>query len=105
MIFFDVSFENEKLAENYKQLMRELGTLKYVNWLELMTLFTQEMLLRGFLARDCVYVSFSHQESHVRKYLSAVMEVFTLIRKGIDAGKISKMLKSPVAHTGFTRLT
>lgn len=28
MIFFDVSFENEKLAENYKQLMRELGTLK-----------------------------------------------------------------------------
>jgi len=77
----------------------------YENSQELITLFTQEMLERGFLARDSVYVSYSHKETDVEIYMSAVKEVFKKIKKGMDTNKISKMLKGPVAHTGFKRLT
>ena len=69
------------------------------------TLFVQEMLRRGFLAKDSVYVSYAHKEHHVRAYLSAVDEAFALIKKAIDAKAVYKLLEGPVAHGGFKRLT
>jgi len=69
------------------------------------TLFTQEMLDRGFLASKSVYVSYSHTDEHVSKYLENVDEVFGIIRKTIDGGKIRNSLRGPVAHAGFKRLT
>jgi glutamate-1-semialdehyde aminotransferase len=69
------------------------------------TLFTQEMLKRGFLASKSVYVSYSHSNRHVEKYLSNAGEVFGIIRQGIDNGTINSLLKGPVAHEGFKRLT
>jgi glutamate-1-semialdehyde aminotransferase len=69
------------------------------------TLFTQEMLERGFLASKSVYVSYSHSNQHVEDYLSNVEEVFGIIQQGIENGKIESLLKGPVAHEGFKRLT
>jgi len=69
------------------------------------TLFTQEMLERGFLASKSVYVSYSHQEAHVREYLEVVDEVFELLREAVQTGTVRQRLKGPVAHTGFRRLT
>jgi len=69
------------------------------------TLFTQEMLKRGFLASKSVYVSYSHTNRHVEEYLSNAEEVFGIIRQGIDNGTINSLLKGPVAHEGFKRLT
>jgi len=69
------------------------------------TLFTQEMLERGFLASKSVYVSYSHSNLHVEDYLSNVEEVFGIIQHGIENGKINSLLKGPVAHEGFKRLT
>ena len=71
----------------------------------LLTLFTQEMLNRGFLASKSVYVSYSHTEEHVRKYLENVDEVFGIIKEAIGKDNVYLLLKGPVAHTGFTRLT
>jgi len=71
----------------------------------LRTLFTQEMLKRGFLASSSVYVSYSHTEEHVEKYLENVDEVFKILRKAIETNAIYKLLKGPVAHKGFRRLT
>lgn len=68
------------------------------------TLFTQEMLDRGFLASRSVYVSYSHTEEHVLKYLENIDEVFKFIKKAIESGKIQRFLRGPVAHTGFKRL-
>ena len=68
------------------------------------TLFTQEMLNRGFLASKSVYVSYSHTEQHVAKYLENVDEVFGIIRKAIENGKVRSFLNGPIAHTGFRRL-
>ncbi len=68
------------------------------------TLFTQEMLERGFLASKSLYASYAHTEEHVSRYLECVDEVFRLIKKAIDRGELRKMLKGPVAQTGFKRL-
>ena len=69
------------------------------------TLFTQEMLERGFLASKSVYVSYSHTEEHVEKYLENVDEVFWLIKKAIEKDNLYSLLKGPTAHIGFKRLT
>lgn len=69
------------------------------------TLFTQEMLKRGFLASKAVYVSYSHKEKHIKEYLKNVDEVFKIIKKAMRNRSVRGLLKGPVAHTGFKRLT
>lgn len=71
----------------------------------LRTLFTQEMLKRGFLAGPSVYVSYAHKNHHVKSYLKAVDEVFGIIKKALESKNPKKFLKGPVAHSGFKRLT
>lgn len=68
------------------------------------TLFTQEMLSRGFLASTSIMLSYAHNVVHIKKYLTAVDEVFALIKKAIDEKKLSALLKGPVSHSGFQRL-
>lgn len=71
----------------------------------LRTLFTQEMLSRGYLAGTSVYVSYAHKEKQVTSYLEAVDEVFAILKKAIQKRTIPEYLKGPVAHIGFKRLT
>jgi glutamate-1-semialdehyde aminotransferase len=71
----------------------------------LQTLFTQEMLDRGFLASKSVYASYSHTEECVENYLENVDEVFGIIKKAIEKDSVYGLLKGPVAHEGFKRLT
>ena len=70
-----------------------------------MTLFTQEMLKRGYLAGKSVYVSYSHKEKDVKNYLKDVDEVFGKIKYAIEKEKIYNLLEVPVAKSGFKRLT
>lgn len=70
----------------------------------LKTLFTQEMLERGFLATTALFASCAHTDAHIRTYLKAVDEVFAVLKKALDTKTIRKRLKGPVAHTGFQRL-
>lgn len=69
------------------------------------TLFTQEMLNRGFLASKQVYISYSHQEEHIKTYLGNVDKVFGIIKDAINKDNVHSLLKGPVAHSGFRRLT
>ncbi|MCX6654475.1 MAG: aminotransferase class III, partial [Candidatus Bathyarchaeota archaeon] len=73
--------------------------------LEAQTLFTQLMLEKGFLAGKSFYSSFAHLPRHIKKYELAACEVFEIIANAIANGNIDQMLKGPVAHTGFKRLT
>jgi glutamate-1-semialdehyde aminotransferase len=68
------------------------------------TLFTQEMLGRGFLASKSLYASYAHTETHVRKYLENVDQVFKMMGEAVEKGTVRKLLRGPVAHTGFQRL-
>ncbi len=77
----------------------------YENAQELKTLFTQEMLMKGYLASSSVYVSYSHTKRIVTEYLKAVDEVFGIIKEAIDRNNANSLLKGPTAHNGFQRLT
>ncbi len=68
------------------------------------TLFSQEMLKRGFLASNAVYISFSFKSKYVSKYLKALEEVFMLLSEAIKDDKVHKLLDGPVAQKGFQRL-
>ena len=68
------------------------------------TLFTQEMLDRGFLASKSVYVSYAHTREHVSKYLENVDEVFATIKRAAESKNVRAFLRGPVAEVGFKRL-
>lgn len=78
---------------------------EYENSLVLKTLFTQEMLKKGFLASNVFYASFAHKENDVKNYLSAVDSVFEYISQAIKNGNAELLLDGPVCHEGFQRLT
>ena len=80
-------------------------SFNYPNYLELKTLFTQLMLERGFLASTGIYTSFAHKEKYVNLYLDTVDEVFEIVSLALKEGKISSMLKGPICHSSFRRLT
>jgi glutamate-1-semialdehyde 2,1-aminomutase len=70
-----------------------------------MTLFTQEMLVRGFMANGGFYPTYAHQPVIVDRYLSTVDEVFAFLRSCLDRGEVLSALRGPVAQSGFARLT
>jgi glutamate-1-semialdehyde 2,1-aminomutase len=71
----------------------------------LTTLFTQDMLERGYLAYSQFKPSFAHQPAHVAAYIEAVEATFTMIAEAIGAGDYASRLKGPCARRGFYRLT
>mgnify|MGYP003978572711 CR=1 FL=1 len=71
----------------------------------MMTVFVQLMLERNFLASGRFYANYAHQISHVKLYLDSVNEVFDIIKTEDQNGTLNDMLKGPVAHSGFKRLT
>jgi len=78
---------------------------EYEKPLVLKTLFTQEMLAKGFLASNSCYTSYAHKEEHVAAYLKACEEVFGLILAAVKSGDPEAALKGPVCHAGFKRLS
>ncbi len=71
----------------------------------MMTLFTQEMLARGFLSYGGFYPTCAHEPVVVGKYLQAVDEVFGFLRETHGRGQVMSALRGPVAQSGFARLT
>jgi len=68
------------------------------------TLYTQEMLKRGYLASTAFYVAFSHTDAIVDRYLDETEKVFSLIRRAHESGNPQTFLAGPVCHSGFKRL-
>jgi glutamate-1-semialdehyde 2,1-aminomutase len=80
-------------------------TINLENAQAVRTLFTQMMLERGFLATNAFYAMYAHTEQHVEKYLTAVGEVFQQLATAVDRNEVERLLRGPVAHSGFHRLT
>jgi len=67
----------------------------------LMSFFTVEMLKKGFLGYRQFKSSFAHKDEDIKKYFKAVDGIFQIISEDNWA----KMLDSPIAHSGFVKLT
>ena len=72
---------------------------------KLMTLFSQLMLEKGFLAGDQFKPSFAHEMEDVTEYLEGVADAFLAIAEAVAWGDVDRRLKGPPAQKGFYRLT
>ena len=77
------------------------GHINYGRWCPICAGNVKERIL----ASGGVSCSYSHKEKHIKKYLDSVDEVFGIIKKAIKNSNVRNLLKGPVAHTGFKRLT
>lgn len=71
----------------------------------LKTLFTQEMLKKGFLATNSYYSCYAHKQENIDQYLKAVDSVFDYIAQALTTGKPEDFLNGPVCQTGFKRIS
>jgi glutamate-1-semialdehyde 2,1-aminomutase len=101
----------QDMAEKYKLPIDICGlpalvnfSIPVKNWLKYKTLITQEMLKKGFLASNSVYVCTEHKDEIIDEYLELIEPVFTLIRECEDGRSIDELLEVPVCHAGFKRL-
>lgn len=74
------------------------------NALAYKTLITQEMLAKGYLGGNSVYVCTEHTPEIVEAYFAALDPVFALIKECEEGRDISGLLKGPICHGGFKRL-
>lgn len=74
------------------------------NALSYKTLITQEMLGKGFLASNAIYVSTAHTPELIEAYFAELDPIFALIKECEEGRAIEPLLHGPVCHGGFKRL-
>lgn len=72
--------------------------------LQYKTLITQEMLGKGILAANSVYVCTEHTPEVIDRYFNELDPLFALIRECEDGRPVEPLLRGPVCHGGFKRL-
>lgn len=109
----------EKIQSGWKKLSKKYNLNLLINGiyplghfafaeknLEYKTLYTQEMLKKGFLATTAYYASYAHKEEDIEAYLQATEEVFAFIHTIMEKGEEpTNYLNGPVCHSGFKRLS
>jgi glutamate-1-semialdehyde 2,1-aminomutase len=73
--------------------------------LEYKTIITQEMLKRGYLASNTVYVCTEHKQEIIDEYEKALDEVFSIIGECVQGKPVSEILEGPVCYKDFQRLS
>ena len=72
--------------------------------LVLKTLYTQEMLKRGFLASNVIYISLAHERHLCDQFLAAFEIVIKILKNAHFSETYNDLLEGPVCHSGFQRL-
>ncbi len=79
-------------------------TFESANALAYKTLITQEMLGKGYLAGNSVYVCTEHTPEVVAGFFETLDPIFGLIKECEDGRDVMSLLKGPLCHGGFKRL-
>ena len=74
------------------------------NALAYKTLVTQEMLAKGYLAGNSVYVCIDHTKEVVDGFFEALDSTFELVKQCDEGRDVFSLLKGPICHKGFKRL-
>lgn len=103
--------EWQRLADKHDLLIDHWGlpaltgfTFRGGNTLAYKTLVTQEMLAKGYLAGNSVYVCTEHTPKILADFFEALDPIFGLIKECEDGRDVMSLLKGPVCHGGFKRL-
>ena len=101
----------QKLAGKYKLKISLTGIPALTsmvfhgnNALAYKTLISQEMLKKGYLAGNSIYVCTEHSDEIIDGYFSYVEPVFSLISECENGKDVDKLLEGPICHSGFQRL-
>lgn len=79
-------------------------TFKSDSALAYKTLITQEMLAKGYLAGNSVYVCTEHTPAVLDGYFAELDPIFASIKECEEGRDVVSLLKGPVCHGGFKRL-
>lgn len=79
-------------------------TFRSPNALAYKTLITQEMLAKGYLVGNSVYVCTEHTPEIVDGFFDALDPLFGLVKECEDGRDVHALLQGPVCHGGFKRL-
>ncbi len=71
---------------------------------KLITLFTQEMLKKKYLAASSIYLTLCHTEDVLDEYFSACDTVFETMAKAIKEDTLDSLLETAPREDGFKRL-
>jgi glutamate-1-semialdehyde 2,1-aminomutase len=74
------------------------------NALAYKTLITQEMLGKGYLASNSVYVCIDHTSDILDGYFEELDPIFAKIKECEEGLDVLKLLNGPLSHSGFKRL-
>ena len=98
------------LAKKYKLKMSISGiesitsfNFNSKNNLKYKTFISQEMLKKGFLASNSVFLTTSYNKKIIDNYIKNLDPIFKKIKK-FENNKNLKFLEGPVCHTTFKRL-
>lgn len=73
--------------------------------LAMQTLYTQEMLKKGFLLGSSVYATYAYSPEIIDKFIDNSDVAFNLIKNAINNNKLYDLLKGDIIHSGFKRLS
>lgn len=79
-------------------------SINSTDWLSYKTYITQEMLKKGILASNSLYVCIAHTDEHIDRYFHELDSVFTKIVEFENGADITAALEGPICHGGFKRL-
>jgi len=74
------------------------------NHLEYKTYITQEMLSKGYLSDNSIYVSIAHTQEILDGYFQILEPLFADIHEFENGRDVNSLLKGPVCHGKFKRL-
>ena len=101
----------QKLADKHGLIINHWGlaaltgfTIQSENSLAYKTLITQEMLAKGYLAGNSVYVCIDHTNEIVQGYFDALEPIFAIIKQCEEGRDVMSLLRGPICHSGFKRL-
>jgi glutamate-1-semialdehyde 2,1-aminomutase len=101
----------EKLAQEHDLPIQINGLPALISFtfplndvLKYKTLITQEMLKKGYLAANSVYVCTEHTPEVIDGYFEELDPIFGLIKECESGKSINDLLEGPVCHSGFKRL-
>jgi glutamate-1-semialdehyde 2,1-aminomutase len=79
-------------------------TFKSESALAYKTLITQDMLAKGYLAGNSVYVCTDHKPAILDSYFAELDPIFATIKECEEGRDVMSLLNGPVCHGGFKRL-
>lgn len=101
----------QKLADKHELSISHWGlaaltgfTINSEHSLAYKTLITQEMLAKGYLAGNSIYVCIDHTSEVVAGFFEALDSVFAVIKQCEEGRDVMSLLRGPVCHGGFKRL-